>query len=80
MNGPSATGVTIPIGLLGISSPAFINAENAVASVDYNISDKDSLRGRFILNRVGAIDSSGFPSVFYQTIPTNSYLVLNCVN
>jgi hypothetical protein len=74
MKGPSATGVTIPIGLLGISSPAFINAENAVASVDYNISDKDSLRGRFILNRVGAIDSSGFPSVFYQTIPTNSYL------
>ena len=42
--------------------------------MDYNISDKDSLRGRFILNRSGFIDSSGFPSAFYQTVPSNSYL------
>ena len=74
INGPSPTGVSIPIGLVPITSPAFSNSESAVASVDYNISDKDSVRGRFILNRTGAIDSSGFPSVFYQTIPTNTYL------
>jgi hypothetical protein len=73
-NGANPAGVSIPIGLLGVSSPAFTNFENGVASVDYNISDKDSLRGRFVLNRVGAIDSTGFPSVFYQTLPTNSYL------
>jgi hypothetical protein len=74
INGPSPTGATIPIGLLGITAPSFSNSEAAVASVDYNISDKDSLRGRFVLNRTGAIDSSGFPSVFYQIVPTNSYL------
>jgi Carboxypeptidase regulatory-like domain len=73
-NGANPAGVSIPIGLLGVSSPAFTNFENGVASVDYNISNKDSLRGRFVLNRIGAIDSTGFPSVFYQTLPTNSYL------
>jgi Carboxypeptidase regulatory-like domain len=75
INGPSPSGVTVPIGLVPVTAPAYSNAENAVASVDYSISDRDSLRGRFILNRDGAIDSSGFPSVFYQTVPTNTYLV-----
>jgi hypothetical protein len=74
VKGPGANSLTVPIGLVPVSSPAFTNAESAVASIDYNISDKDSLRGRFILNRTGSIDSSGFPSVFYSTIPTNAYL------
>jgi hypothetical protein len=75
INGPSPTGVSIPIGLVPVTAPAFTNNEFGVASVDYTISDKDSLRGRFILNRTGSIDSSGFPSVFYDTVPTNEYLV-----
>jgi hypothetical protein len=33
------------------------------------------MRGRFILNRTGSVDSTGFPSVFYETTPTNVYLV-----
>jgi hypothetical protein len=65
----------VEIGLLGISSPAFSNAESGVASVDYNISDKDSLRGRFILNRSGFIDTAASLPVFYQTVPSNNYLV-----
>ena len=75
INGPSPTGVSIPIGLVPITSPSYANYENAVSSMDYNISDKDSLRGRFVLNRDGLIDSSGFPSVFYVTTPFNYYLV-----
>jgi hypothetical protein len=70
-----ATAVPVEIGLIGVTAPSFTNNENAVASVDYNISEKDSLRGRFILNRSGTIDTNGFPSVFYQTVPTNAYLV-----
>ncbi len=73
-NGPSPTGVSIPIGLVPVTSPAFTNNEFGVGSVDYNISDTDSLRGRFILNRTGSIDTTGFPSVFYITVPTNAYL------
>ena len=73
-NGPSPTGVSIPIGLVPVTSPAFTNNEFGVGSVDYNISDTDSLRGRFILNRTGSIDTTGFPSVFYITVPINAYL------
>src|ERR1035438_782665 len=52
----AATAKPVEIGLLGISSPAFTNAEAGVASVDINISEKDSLRTRFILNRSGFIE------------------------
>jgi hypothetical protein len=71
-----ATGaLQVPVGLVSSSLPNYFNQEFAVASVDYNISDIDSLRGRFVLNRTGAIDTSGFPAAFFNTTPTNSYLV-----
>jgi len=73
---PGATGaLQVPIGLVSSSLPNYFNQEFAVASVDYNISDTDSLRGRFLLNRTGSIDTSGFPAAFFTTVPTNSYLV-----
>ena len=46
----------------------------AWASFDMNISDKDSLRARFILNRQGTIDTAAALPVFFQTVPTNAYL------
>jgi hypothetical protein len=73
--GTQTNAVPVQIGLVPVASPAYTNNEFAVASVDYNISESDSLRGRFVLNRTGSIDSSGFPSVFYQTVPANAYLV-----
>jgi hypothetical protein len=72
---PGATGaISIPTGQISSSLPSFTNNEFGVGSVDYNISDKDSLRGRFVLNRTGSIDATGFPSVFFGTQPTNAYL------
>lgn len=70
----TANAQSVEIGLLGVTAPSFSNSEYSVASVDYNISQKDSLRGRFILNRTGFIDTAGFPSTFYQTVPANAYL------
>ncbi len=67
--------LTVPVGLISSSLPSFQNAEFGVASVDYNISDRDSMRGRFILNRTGIEDANGFPAVFFGINPTNSYLV-----
>src|SRR5581483_2896044 len=72
---PGMTGaLSVPVGLISSSLPAYGNYEYAVASIDYNISDKDSLRGRFILNRTGVIDTAGFPQVFFGTLPGNAYL------
>jgi Carboxypeptidase regulatory-like domain len=67
-------GLTIPVGLVSSSLPVFSNTENGVGAIDYNISDKDSLRGRFILNRLGASDAAGFPGVFFGVQPNNGYL------
>ncbi len=43
-------------------------------TADYNLSASDSLRGRFVLNRSGSIDTSGYPASFFTTNPNNSYL------
>ena len=72
---PGASGaLSIPVGQIASSLPAFANYEYAVGSIDYTISDKDSLRGRFVLNRTGVIDTAGFPSVFFGVLPANAYL------
>ncbi|MGA8029390.1 MAG: TonB-dependent receptor, partial [Bryobacteraceae bacterium] len=72
---PNGTGaLTIPVGQIPSALPSFANYEYAVGSIDYNVSDKDSLRGRFVLNRTGVIDTSGFPSVFFGILPGNAYL------
>jgi Carboxypeptidase regulatory-like domain len=68
------TGVSIPIGQISFNPPSFTNNEYAVASADYNLSSTDSLRGRFILNRSGSIDTNGYPASFFTTNPNNSYL------
>jgi hypothetical protein len=70
----TASAVTIPIGQISTLAPSFTNSERAVASSDYTLSDKDNLRGRFILNRSGSIDTAGFPASFYDTVPVNSYV------
>lgn len=66
--------ISIPVGQISSALPNFLNNEYGVASVDYNISDKDALRGRFILNRSGAIDTTGFPAVFFGITPVNAYM------
>jgi hypothetical protein len=72
---PGASGaIGIPLGTTSVSLPSYQNAEYGVGSIDYNISERDSLRGRFILNRVGTIDATGFPAIFYGVQPTNAYI------
>jgi len=65
----------IEIGQISIPTPNYLNNEAGVASVDYNLSDRDALRGRFILNRQGSIDTAAQIPVFFTTVPTNNYLV-----
>ncbi len=70
-----AGAVPIPIGQVGITAPSFTNNENAVVSIDDNVSDVDNVRFRFILNRSGSIDTAASLPAFFSTIPTNSYIV-----
>ena len=49
------SGVDIPIGVLPINYPQFINQRTWIVSIDYNISDRNQLRGRYADQ-----DNSGF--------------------
>lgn len=71
----AAGALSIPLAQTSTSLPSYTNNEAAVTSFDYNVSDKDSLRARFILNRQGSIDTTGYPAQFFTTIPTNNYLI-----
>jgi hypothetical protein len=73
---PNGGTINIPIGTPNITTPSFSNWNYSVASVDYNISDKDQLRGRFIYNK-----NSGFPAnqepelpAFFLAVPSTYYL------
>jgi hypothetical protein len=67
--------VAIPMGTISSALPNYQNTNTGLASIDYSISDKDQLRGRFVLEREGQIDTAGFPAAFFETIPLHFYLV-----
>ncbi len=73
---PSGTG-TIPVETLGLSflSPSYYNEKYLTTSMDYNISSSDQLRGRYIYNNYGGLDTAATLPVFYQTEPSRYHLV-----
>jgi hypothetical protein len=66
-------GANIPIGQLPILGPNYDNSYNAVVALDYNLSDKDQLRGRWIYNKTSGIDTGSYLPVFYQAEPNSTY-------
>ncbi|MBC7927582.1 MAG: TonB-dependent receptor, partial [Bryobacteraceae bacterium] len=67
-------GVNIPIGILPINAPNFQNAYNLVSSADYNVSDKDQLRVRYVYNKTDTIDNTATLPAFFALQPTRSHL------
>ena len=65
-NNPAA--VAIPTGLLPIVAPAFQNNRALVTSMDYDLSDKDQIRGRYIYNKIATIDSTATLPDFYTPL------------
>jgi Carboxypeptidase regulatory-like domain len=70
----TCTGGAIPIGAVSVANPAFQNYENYVQSVDYNISSRDQLRGRYIYNKVDKVDQAANLSAFYTIEPFRFHL------
>ncbi len=71
----SVLGSTIPIGTVSIINPAFQNNENFVQSVDWNISSRDQVRGRYIYNQAIALDTAPALEAFFGNLPAVSHLV-----
>ncbi len=65
---------TIPIGQINVIGPSYSNNYYGVTSADYNISDKDQIRGRFIYNKNEGIDTAASLPAFFQALPTTYYL------
>ena len=68
----SVGGVTVPTGIIPLAAPNFANSYFGVQSVDYNLSEKDQVRGRFIYNRADTINTVADLPAFYTTVPTRS--------
>lgn len=71
---PSVSGVSIPVGQISIPAPSWNNTQYAVGSLDYTLSDKHSMRGRFIANKQNGLDNSANLPIFYTTLPQNFYI------
>ncbi|MGC9970269.1 MAG: TonB-dependent receptor [Bryobacteraceae bacterium] len=71
---PVVAGKTIEVGQMSVLSPSFTNYSTYYGSVDYNISEKDSLRGRIIVVKASFIDTAASLPVFFTMTPNNNYL------
>ncbi len=72
---PTVNGQPIQSGIFPIAGPNYQNNYAGVLSLDYNISDKDQLRGRYIYSRQDAVDNAANLPAFYTQTPTRNYLV-----
>jgi len=70
----TVNGVAIPVGILPISAPNYSNSYNWLVSIDYNLSDRDQVRGRYVDNKTSAINTAANLPVFFFPRPTTSHL------
>jgi hypothetical protein len=66
-------GTQIPLGTLPISAPNFTNGYNWLVSIDYNLSSKDQIRGRYIDNKTTGFSANNNAAtnlpIFYAQRP-----------
>ena len=70
----SVAGRSIPVGTIPIVAPNFTNHYQWLVSSDYNLSEKDQIKFRYVNNRIDAIDNAAQLPVFYITRPIRLHL------
>jgi Carboxypeptidase regulatory-like domain len=74
----SVGGTPVDIGVFPLAAPNFINYKALTTSMDWNISDRDQVRGRYLYNKNSQIDAGLIGvtlPVFYTTIAQPYHLV-----
>src|SRR6185312_3284011 len=73
---PGGAVINVPVGTANVAGPNFQNWLYGVASVDYSLSERDQLRGRFILNKNDGFPPSAEPQLpaFFLSSPSRYYL------
>lgn len=61
-------GVNIPVGILPISAPNFTNYKALTTSMDYDLSEKDQIRGRYIYNQNASLDTAAQLPIFFTPL------------
>ncbi len=74
-SGTCATTSLVDIGTLPIQAPFWTNTVALTTSMDYNLSDKDQIRGRYVYNKLTEIDNNATLPVFYTTLGVPGHLV-----
>jgi len=70
------SGTSIPIGPLSIVAPSYQNWYRAVGSMDWDLSDRDRVRGRYLYSRFSGIDTTAVAlPAFFAILPSNTHLV-----
>jgi hypothetical protein len=72
---PVDQNVTIPIGTFQIVAPNFQNDYDWLGSMDFQQSDRDSWRGRYVGNRVDLIDSTPQLGTFFLPRGIRTHLI-----
>jgi hypothetical protein len=70
----SVNGTTIPVGVLPIVGKNYINQYAVIGTSDYNFSDMDQLRGRYVFNRVDQLDTLANLPAFWTNLPQRFHL------
>lgn len=68
------SGVNIPIGNVAIPSPSFTYNHNFIVNIDYNMSDKTQMKGRYMFNQFRGIDIAASLPAFFQLTPFDTRL------
>lgn len=66
---------TLPTAGLAVTAPSFTNYKFITTSMDYDISNKDQIRGRYIYNSTVGIDNSAALPAFFLPQPNKFHLV-----
>ncbi len=71
----TVNGISIPNGPLSFAAPNFDNNYNAIVAIDWNISNTDQLRGRYIYNKTTGVDINAALPVFYGPEPILNHMI-----
>jgi Carboxypeptidase regulatory-like domain len=76
-NGPGGLPIahSIPIGVVPIVAPNFLNGLFLTTSMDWDISGNDQVRGRYIYNKTKSLDTGAELGTFYTSLRIPYHLV-----
>jgi len=76
IDSPAGAGaLTVPIGDIGYAGGYYNNTLTGVTSIDWNISDKDQVRGRYAYAKNTQIDVSGQIPAFWTPLPQRYHVL-----